>query len=55
MSTKGAFLGGRFIHVVQMFIESTVSSDELGSSSVVFSVSNKGSVEVIDDFVMVAS
>ena len=48
MATKGAFLCGCFVHVIQVFVESTVSSDELGSGSVVFSVGYKGSVEVVD-------
>ena len=41
MSTKRAFLSGGFVHVIQVFIESAVSGDELGSSSVVFSVGYK--------------
>ena len=55
MATKRAFLCGCFVHVIQVFIESTVSSDELSCSSVVFSVGYKGSVEVIDNFCMIAS
>ena len=55
VSTEKAFLSGGFVHVIQVFIESAVSGDELGSSSVVFSVGYKGSVEVIDNLSVVGS
>ena len=55
MITKRAFLTGSFVHVIQVFVESAVSGDELGSSSVVFSVGYKGSVEVIDNFRVLGS
>ena len=34
MATKRTFFGSCFVHVVEVFIESTVSSDEVGCSSV---------------------
>ena len=55
MATKGAFFCGSFVHVIQVFVESTVSSDELGCGSVVFSVGYKGSVEVIDNLIVIGS
>ena len=55
VATKGAFLCGCFVHVMQVLVESTVSSDELGCGSVVFSVGYKGSVEVIDNLIMIGS
>ena len=55
VATKGAFLCGCFVHVIQVFVESTVSSDELGSGSVVFSVGYKGSVKVVDNLIVIGS
>ena len=56
VATNGAFLCGcNFVHVMQVLVESTVSSDELGCGSVVFSVGYKGSVEVIDNLIVIAS
>ena len=55
MATKRTFLGSRFVHVAEVFIESTMSSDEVGCSSVVFPVGYKRSVEVADDFSVLSS
>ena len=41
MTTERAFFGGCFVHVIQVFVKSTMSSDELGCGSVVFSVVNE--------------
>ena len=38
-----------------MFVESTISSDEVGCSSVVFPVGYKRSFEVVDNFCVIAS
>ena len=55
MATKRTFFGSCFVHVVEVFIESTVSSDEVGCSSVVFPIGYKRSVEVVDDFSVISS
>ena len=55
VATKRTFFGRCFVHVVEVFVESAVSSNELGSSSVVFPVGYERSVEVADDFCVITS
>ena len=55
MATQRTLFGSCFVHVVEVFIESTVSSDEVSCSSVVFPVGYKRSVEVVDNFSVITS
>ena len=41
MSTKEAFFCVRFVHVIEMFIQATVSSDLVDCCSVVLSIGDK--------------
>ena len=51
MSTLGAGTNVRFPHVVQEFVESKVSSDEVYSSSVIGSAVDERGVEVFGEIV----
>ena len=55
MATQRTLFGSCFVHVVEVFIESTVSSDEVSCCSVVFPVGYKRSIEVVDDFSVISS
>ena len=55
MATQRTLFGSCFVHVVEVFIESTVSSDEVSCSSVVFPVGYKRSIEDVDDFSVISS
>ena len=55
MATQRTLFGSCFVHVVEVFIESTVSSDEVSCSSVIFPVGYKRSVEVVNNFSVITS